>query len=153
MAFKLNSTPTKVAAWISALIPVHIFAHSSLLRQGRLSKRENGNTHISRESPSHSWSETFPESSDSIRSDQFSSTIEETGVCPLRGGLKSGFDSLLISHYSVSPLNLVIPSPLFRSHARGSSISSAILYHSHPRMLMFCSESHSIIDYLLIPSN
>jgi hypothetical protein len=89
MAFKLNSTPTKVAAWISALVPVHIFAHSSLLRQGSLIKRENGNTHISRESPSHSWSETFPEGSNSIRSDQFSSTIEETGVCPLRGGLKS----------------------------------------------------------------
>jgi hypothetical protein len=59
--------------------------------------RDEGITHISRESPGHSWSETFPERSDSVCSDQLSSAIEETGVCPLRSGLKSGFDCLFVS--------------------------------------------------------
>jgi hypothetical protein len=41
-------------------------------------------THISRESPGHSGSESFPECSDSVRGDQLSSTIEETRVRSLR---------------------------------------------------------------------
>jgi hypothetical protein len=79
IAFRDSSTPTNVAAYISA--------SSAPFFIGSM-------TYISRESPSHGWSESFPESSNSIRGDQFPSTIEETRVCALRSRLKSGFDGL-----------------------------------------------------------
>jgi hypothetical protein len=94
MAFKLNSTPTKVAAYRSALTLPQESPFSLAWERGR---QRGEITHISRESPSHSWSETFPERSNSVCGDQLSSTIEETGVCPLRGGLESGFDGLSVS--------------------------------------------------------
>jgi hypothetical protein len=79
IAFRDSSTPTNVAAYISALTAPFFIGSV---------------TYISRESPSHGWSESFPESSNSIRGDQFPSTIKETRVCALRSRLESGFDSL-----------------------------------------------------------
>jgi hypothetical protein len=111
IAFKLNSTPTNVAAYISVLDLPSLPQQSASLclpNDRGMEVQHEGITHISRESPSHSWSETFPERSNSICGNQLSSTIEETGICPLRGGLKSGFDSLVVSVRFFFSSNLVV---------------------------------------------
>jgi hypothetical protein len=123
IAFKLNSTPTNVAAYISVLDLPSLPQQSASLclpNDRGMEVQHEGITHISRESPSHSWSETFPERSNSICGNQLSSTIEETGVCPLRSGLKSGFDSLVISlcyffslNFNLSPPGLRLTSPQY----------------------------------------
>jgi hypothetical protein len=80
IAFKLNSTPTNVAAYISVLDLPSLPQQSPslyllMIGEWRLEMKEV--THISRESPSHSWSESLPERCDSICGNQLSSAIEE----------------------------------------------------------------------------
>jgi hypothetical protein len=51
-------------------------------------------THISRESPSHSRPEAFPQRRDPIRSDELPRAVQETRVRPMWGALQSRLDRL-----------------------------------------------------------